>query len=427
MSKKLSIVFFSITILLVSANFLSCSKDSPSPAPTPTDPCAGKTVTVTAASTVANCTNNGTITITAAGSTGFTYKLNAGGTYQASNVFNNLTAGSYTVFAKDAAGCEKSTAVTVGSTTPVTVTATSTPAMNCVNDGTITATASGGTGFTYKLNAGGTYQASNVFTGLATGNYTVFAKEAGGCEASTNVSVGANNSITVSATSTAATNCQANGTVTITAGGSTGFTYKLNAAGTYQASNVFNNLAAGAYTAFAKDGAGCENSTAVTVAVNNTISVSTTAVAASKCSNNGSVTVNASGSTGFTYKLNAGGTYQASNIFAALAAGNYTLFAKDAFGCEKSAPATVTTNNTAGPLFTNVKSLLAARCVSCHSGPSPAGGHDWTLDCEIVNFSDRINQRAVVIGDMPQGGPMLTPAEKAIITNWINAGAKFTD
>jgi hypothetical protein len=427
MSKKITIVFLSIALILISANFMSCSKDSPGASPTPVDPCAGKTISVTASSTLANCTNNGTITITASGGTGFSYKLDAGGTYQTSNGFTNLAAGSYTVFAKDADGCEKSTAVTVSSTTPINVTATSTPATNCVTNGTITVTATGGTGFTYKLNAGGTYQPSNIFNGLASGSYTVFAKEAGGCEASTNVSVGANNSITVSATSTAATNCQLNGTVTITAGGSTGFTYKLNAGGTYQVSNVFNNLAAGSYTAFAKDGSGCENSAAVAVSANITIVVTASPVAASKCSNNGIVTVNASGSTGFTFKLGTGGTYQASNIFAALAAGNYTLFAKDGFGCENSAAATVSVNNTAGPLFVNVKNLLAARCVSCHSGPSPAGGHDWTLDCEIVNFSDRINQRAVVIGDMPQGGPSLSAAEKAIITNWINAGAKFTD
>ncbi|MGB4845629.1 MAG: hypothetical protein WBP16_14275 [Ferruginibacter sp.] len=426
MSKKLSLACLAILVVLASANFVSCSKSSPSPTP-PANPCSGVTITVSGAATVANCTNNGTITVTANGASGFTYKLNAGGTYQPSNVFSNLAAGSYTVFAKSSAGCEGSATVTVSSTTPITVTATSTPAMNCVNDGTITATATGGTGFTYKLNAGGTYQPSNIFTGLATGNYTVFAKEAGGCETSTNVSVGANNSIVVSASSTAAINCQANGSITVTASGSTGFTYKLNAGGIYQPSNVFNNLAAGAYTAFAKDASGCENSVAVSVTTNNTLAINNVTVPASKCSNNGTVTVNASGSTGFTYKLNAGGTYQPSNIFAALASGNYTMFAKDGFGCETSAPAVVGINNTAGPLFVNVKNLLAARCVSCHSGPVPAGGHDWTQDCEIVNFSDRINQRAVVIGDMPQGGPMLTPAEKAIITNWINAGAKFTD
>jgi len=349
MSKKLSIIVFAFTALLMSANFVSCSKDSTPPPPT--DPCAGKSITVSTATTIANCSNNGSITVIASGSTGFTFKLNAGGSYQASNVFSNLAAGAYTIFVKDGAGCEKTSPVTVSSSTPITVNGTSTPATNCVNNGTITVTATGGTSFTYKLGLAGTYQVSNVFTNLAAGSYTVFAKENAGCEISTTVTVNANNSIVVTATT----------------------------------------------------------------------------VSASKCSNNGTITVNASGSSGFTYKLEAGGVYQASSLFIGLAAGNYTMFAKDAFGCEKSVAVTVSINNTAGPLFTNVKNLLAARCVSCHSGPSPAGGHNWTIDCEIVNFSDRINQRAVVIGDMPQGGPPLTAAEKAIITNWITAGAKFTN
>lgn len=425
MSKKLTVVFLALTTVLFAANFVSCKKENS--APPANDPCAGKSIIVTGTPTSSNCTNNGTITITASGGSGFTYKLNVGGLYQSANIFTGLAAGTYSIFAKDASGCEGSGSVTILSTTPVAVSAVSTSAINCANNGTITVNASGGSGFTYKLNAGGTYQASNVFTGLAPGNYTVFAKESGGCEGSATITVTANNSIMVSATSTAATNCQSNGTITISASGGAGFTYKLNSGGTYQASNSFNNLSAGTYTAFAKDAGGCENTALVTVSVNNTIVIGTTVNPASKCSSNGLVTVNASGSSGFIYKLNAGGTYQASNIFSALAAGNYLLFAKDAFGCENSSNATVGTNTTAGSLFTNVKNLLVARCVSCHSGPSPSGGRDFTQDCEIVNFSDRINQRAVIIGDMPQGGPPLTPAEKAIITNWITAGAKFTN
>lgn len=422
MLKKLSLQCLVLIMVLFATNLVSCQKDNTNPPAV--DPCAGKTIAVSGTATQSNCTNNGTITISATGSTGFNYKLNAGGAYQPSNVFTSLAPGTYTIYAKDASGCENSASVTVLSTTPISVTASSTPAVNCLNNGTITVTATGGTGFTYKLNGGGTYQVSNVFSALAPGNYTVYAKESGGCESSTPITVTANNSITVTASSTAATNCQINGTITITASGSSGFTYKLNAGGTYQVSNTFNNVAPGTYTAYAKDAGGCENTTSITVTTNNTIVVNTVTVPTTKCAANGTVTVNASGSSGFTYKLNAGGTYQVSNIFNGLAAGNYTMFAKDGSGCENSSVAVVATNNTAGPLFTNVKNLLAARCVSCHSGGSPAGGHDWTQDCEIVNFSGRINQRAVIDGTMPPSGP-LSSSDKAIITNWINGGATF--
>jgi hypothetical protein len=357
MHKKL--YFFLITILMAFSvvNFVSCRKDPPpaapaviTPPPAP-DPCAGKTITISAATTVANCTSDGTITVTATGSTGFTYKLNATGTYQASNSFTGLAAATYTVFVKDTDGCEKSTSATVGSASSVTVTGTSTNATNCAASGSITVTATGGTGFTYKLNAGGTYQPSNVFNNLAAGSYIVFAKASGGCEGSASVTVNTTNTIAVSASSVASANCSVNGTITVTA----------------------------------------------------------------------------TGSTGFTYKLNAGGTYQPSNIFTGLAAGAYTVFAKDVNGCENSAAATVGTNNTAGPLFTNVRSLLNARCVSCHNNTFANGGANWQVDCNIVSLQARINQRAVVEGTMPAGGPPLSASEKAIITNWIAAGGKFTD
>jgi ribosomal protein S27E len=358
MHKKIYLLFITLLMGFSVVNFVSCRKDAPTPSPVVTpppppapDPCAGKTIVVSAASTVANCTSDGTVTITATGSTGFTYKLNAAGTYQASNSFAGLAAATYTVFAKDVDGCEKTASVTVGSASAISVTSATTNATNCAANGSITVTAIGGTGFTYKLNAGGTYQASNVFNNVAAGAYIVFAKSAGGCEGSASATVSSTNTITVGATPVASANCGTDGTITVNAAGSTGFTYKLNAGGTYQASNIFTGLAAGAYTVFAKDGGGCENSAAATVAV----------------------------------------------------------------------------NNTAGPLFTNVRSLLNVRCVSCHNNTFANGGANWQVDCNIVTLQARINQRAVVEGSMPAGGPPLTAAEKAIITNWIAAGGKFTD
>lgn len=78
-----------------------------------TNACAGVTIVLTAAGSNADpCVPNGIITATATGSTGFTYSLGAGA-FQASNVFNNVAPGTYTVNVKDAAGCSKNTNVTV--------------------------------------------------------------------------------------------------------------------------------------------------------------------------------------------------------------------------------------------------------------------------------------------------------------------------
>lgn len=158
-----------------------------------------------------------------------------------------------------------------------------------------------------------------------------------------------------------------------------------------------------------------------------TIVITAAAPPISGCSNTGTLTVSATGSTGFTYKLGTAGAYGASGNFANLVPGAYTVFAKDGDGCEQSQQVTITSNSTAGAKFTAVKNLLTARCQTCHNRDNAQGGMNWSVDCNIVQFKDRIKVRAVDIGDMPQNGPMLTAGEKAIITDWITAGGQLSN
>ena len=68
--------------------------------------------------------NNGSITVTATGGTaGYTYSNDNGANYQSSNVFNTLTAGTYSIKVKDANGCSSST-LSVTITQPTAVTST---------------------------------------------------------------------------------------------------------------------------------------------------------------------------------------------------------------------------------------------------------------------------------------------------------------
>ena len=73
-------------------------------------------MSVTAVNVLPCPSTNGSITITATGSTGFTYNKN-GGTYQASNVFSGLTAGTYVIGVKDINGCTNTQSVTIGTLT----------------------------------------------------------------------------------------------------------------------------------------------------------------------------------------------------------------------------------------------------------------------------------------------------------------------
>ncbi len=431
-------------ILVVVLIVYACGKGGGST--TPPDPCSGITVavngTVTNPGTVGGAT--GSIVASATGGSGFTYKLGSGA-YQTATTFSGLAAGSYTITAKNSNGCTGTATFTVSDPpnpcTGITITVTGTttnPTTVGGTNGSINATAAGSSNYTYSINSG-PFQASGNFTGLPAGAYTIVAKDGNGCLGTGSFTLVNPNpcigiTITVTATTTNPTSSAAsNGSINASASGSTNFTYNLNG-GAYQASGNFTGLAAGTYTVGAKDGNGCTGTANFTLTAPNpcagvTITVSNTTVGNTPClANNGSLTATASGGTApYTYSINSG-AFQSSNTFLSLGAGTYTVQAKDANSCNGTSGSTVLANLPAGPLFTEVKAVLQANCVSCHNNSQQEGGMNWMVDCNIVANKDRIKARAVdgSPSAMPPTG-LLPLSERQKITNWINAGGKFTD
>lgn len=71
------------------------------------------------------------------------------------------------------------------------------------------------------------------------------------------------------------------------------------------------------------------------------------------------------------------------------------------------------------PLFTN-------KCATCHfTGTTSGAPGDFTSYADIKTKADAglIKNRAIVLHDMPQGGPPLSQAEMDLITCWLDAGA----
>lgn len=240
--------------------------------------------------------------------------------------------------------------------------------------------------------------------------------------------------VTINVTATTAnptTSGGSNGSINASATGGSGFTYSING-GAFQSSGSFTGLVAGAYTITAKSSAGCTGAASFTLSnpsptcTGVTINVTATTTNDVPCGSTpaGAINATATGSTGLTYSIN-GTTFQATGNFTGLAAGSYTVTAKDLNGCTGTTNVTIN-NAAAGPLFTAVKGLMATNCVSCHNPGNLNGGMNWTVDCNIVQFKDRIKVRAVDQGTMPPTGP-LPQSEKDKITNWINAGGRYTD
>jgi hypothetical protein len=156
-----------------------------------------------------------------------------------------------------------------------------------------------------------------------------------------------------------------------------------------------------------------------------TITVSGSATVADACSG-AKVSVSASGSTSFTYSID-GGAFGASSDFSDVSVGDHTISVKDGVGCTQSAKVTVT-QIAAGPFYSAVKTLIQAQCVSCHSGAGASAGRDWSKDCIVIANKDLIKQRTVdgTPSFMPQGGK-LSAADMKIITDWVNAGGRYSD
>jgi hypothetical protein len=81
--------------------------------------------------------------------------------------------------------------------------------------------------------------------------------------------------------------------------------------------------------------------------------------------------------------------------------------------------------------FTEISTtILQPKCVSCHS--SPTGLNDeqafstWSQTLNAVNTSDPASSliyTETVSGRMPETGTALTPAQEAMILQWIQEGA----
>jgi hypothetical protein len=93
------------------------------------------------------------------------------------------------VYVRDINLCVRTISITIENLDAPAFTLSASPASCGLSDGTITATATGGTlPLQYSKN-GTVYQASNIFTGLAAGTYTIYVRDARNCITQQNVTV----------------------------------------------------------------------------------------------------------------------------------------------------------------------------------------------------------------------------------------------
>lgn len=142
-------------------------------------------------------------------------------------------------------------------------------------------------------------------------------------------------------------------------------------------------------------------------------------------SNNGKIEVTASGSSGFSYSIDNGVTFQSSGVFNSLANGTYAIVVKNANGCIANSSATISSGNP-GPQFLAAKAIITSKCYPCHNtGGLAVSNANFSTNCNIVSKWDRILARAVnyqQLGLNPMPYVPLSDQEKATLQTWINGG-----
>ncbi len=287
--------------------------------------------------------SNGSINITATGGTApYTYQL-LGGTPQTSGVFNNLTAGTYTIVITDAHNCLIDTTINVQSAGSLVVDSVVTQDVSCTgnSDGSLTVYVSGGTPpYTYGL-SGGASSSNNTFTNLTAGTYVVNITDTNNCTINYTVILSQPPVFSINATgSDPLCPDDSTGSITITAtNGQGAIIYTYSGSPT---TSPITGLSEGSYVIVGMDSAGCSDTAVVQlvdpVPITLGLLVSGTSCAGTQ---DGSMTATISnGVAPYTTSLN-GAAYVNANNYNNLAPGSYTLSVQDANGCLKDTTFTI--------------------------------------------------------------------------------------
>lgn len=268
----------------------------------------------------------------------FSYALNSLN-FGGSGLFQNLTAGSYKVYARNSIGCLDSLSATL--TQPTLLVNAITKVDNlCFGDSTasINIVGSGGVSpYVYSIN-GSTYQNTGQFNTLRAGTYTAYVKDNHQCITTQNVTLIQPSDVIVSPQYADTVRCwgESNGKVLVLAsGGTPSYQYSMDNQ-SYFSSNLFQNLPVGNYTFYVKDAHACVRRNTLTLTQPDSLRLSLVKKTNPLCyeGKDGTILVRATGGNGNnTYTLNHTTSQNNNPFFQNLSQQNYFVTVTDRRGC----------------------------------------------------------------------------------------------
>ncbi|MBX7093075.1 MAG: PKD domain-containing protein [Flavobacteriales bacterium] len=313
----------------------------------------------------------------------------------------NVCANTYTVTVTDANGNTATASVAVTQPTDIVISnTTATPALcNGACNGTVNATAAGGTGALTYTWTGGLTGASQ--SGLCAGTYSLVVADVNGCT-ETSTAVVTEPAVLTASTTVVNANCgNSDGSATVTAAGGTApYSYSWSSGGV---ATTENNLAANTYNVTVTDANGCTVTVAATVGNNPAGTLTMSVVNNVLCfgANDGSASgVMTGGAAPFTYSWNTS-PVQTTSTATNLAPGVWTLSVTDANSCIITGSVTITEPT----LLVATPSAVDVNCFGgsdgsvsvSATGGSPAYNLTWTNSGGTV-IGTTPNQSGLIAG-----------------------------
>ncbi len=295
---------------------------------------------------ICNGGSDGKIVLTAGGGNGsFEYSKNGGASYQSSNSFDKLPAGTYNMQAKDYIGCTKSIQVEITEPEPIQITETHED-VECGGDatGSVTIFASRDSEtFEYSLE-GTEFTESNEFENVRAGNYVALVRDDDGCLAQINIVIEQPPPLLLAVDEkTNIEKCygDATGQITVTpSGGTPPLSYSLDG-GSFEGSTSWTGLEGGIHTVEVQDDIGCSYTLNVTLSQPDEITTDMI-VSDIKCNGeeNGSINlVVTGGTTPYTFQWK--NRFEGTEDLSGLPAGTYQVTVTDKNNCKVTDSATI--------------------------------------------------------------------------------------
>ncbi len=284
--------------------------------------------------------HDGTITIIAQGSAPLEYSTSGGSNWQANGSFTALASGNFPIAIRNVDGTcfvTGSTVILESPDTPEILDVLSTDPTACdIPDGSISiVTANNGNPLQYSVDGGQIWQSTNTFQLLIAGNYNIRVRnEDGTCEVSGGIislSGSPEEAIITDVLSFPPSGCNmSNGQITILVANDNGnFEYSIDGGLNYQPSNIFFGLMEGVFNVLVRKNDGTctvtggfvEHISAARPELNGYSVIEPTGCG----TNDGIITILASGTNILEYSITGGIAWQSDNSFPGLSPGTYQV------------------------------------------------------------------------------------------------------